>query len=150
MVSNATDSFDILGLRLDPMAPSFILQYSLLNALINSVIPVPLAGPMAVAAAALYGIVGGLLICNFTAVLGAYIGLVLTRTYCRPCIMRRLGRYTQQWQRLDAAIVAQEAQISLLIRVAPVSPTVMTNILLSLTSIKPWVRGRERHLGAVA
>ena len=42
------------------------------------------------------------------------------------------------WWALDAALTSQGAQIALLIRLAPVAPMVLTNILLSLTSISQF------------
>jgi len=119
----------------DPCDPFVLLWYSLVNIVVTSVIPVPLAGPLTVAAALLFGLPRGLILNLLTSVMGAFIGLTATRVVCRPCFMRCLGRHHKLWEALDQAILEQGWQIALLIRIAPVSPLVITNILLSLTSV---------------
>ena len=131
-------STTVFGFTFDPNDPAVIVQYSLANILITSVIPVPLAGPMTAIACLLFGLFGGMVVNTLTSVVGGYIGLLATRYACRPCFMRALGRYHKRWEALDAALTSQGAQIALLIRLAPVSPMVLTNILLSLTSISQW------------
>eukprot|EP00966_Prymnesium_polylepis_P101640 2353719-Prymnesium_polylepis.1 len=131
-MSNATT---VLGITFDPADRTVIVQYSLMNMFLCSVVPFPLAGGMVVVAALIWGVVGGLLINAVTSLLGAYISLVLTRAFFRPCFVRRLGRYKHKWEALDAALTAEGSQIALLIRVAPVAPFVLSNVMLSMTSI---------------
>lgn len=133
---NANMTF--LGLSLDPSDPWVIFEFSLINILVTSVVPVPIAGPVTAAGALLFGLVAGMALSVVTALIGAYIGLVATRTACRPCFMHLLGRYRKHWVAIDTALAEQGSQIALLIRVAPVAPMVLTNILLGLTSISTW------------
>ena len=128
----------VFGFSFDPNDPAVILEYSLANVLVTSLIPVPLAGPMTAVSALLFGLAMGMVINVLTSVVGAWIGLWATRHLCRPCFVRALGRHQKKWEALDAAITSQGFQIALLIRVAPVSPMVATNILLSLTSVSVW------------
>lgn len=137
MADNST-STTVFGVTFDPNDPAVIFEYSTANVLITSVIPIPLAGPMSAVATLLFGLLPGMIINTVTSVVGAWIGLWAVRHLCRPCFVRALGRYQKKWEALDAAITSQGYQIALLIRVAPVSPMVMTNILLSLTSINVW------------
>mmetsp|Transcript_19033 Transcript_19033/g.48726 ORF Transcript_19033/g.48726 Transcript_19033/m.48726 type:complete len:340 (-) Transcript_19033:186-1205(-) len=123
------------GLQFDPCDPLVVMWYSLANIVVTSVVPVPLAGPMTAVAAILFGLFLGMVINVLSSVVGAYIGLLCIRHLCRPCFMRALGRYHKHWLALDAALSEQGSQIALLIRIAPISPMVATNILLSLTSI---------------
>ena len=123
------------GLEFDPCDPFVLLWYSLVNIVITSVVPVPLAGPMTGVAAVLFGLPWGMTINTLTSVVGGYLGLLATRNLCRPCFIKCLGRRRKHWEALDAAILEQGWQIALLIRIAPVSPMVGTNILLSLTSV---------------
>ena len=123
------------GIHFDPCDPLVILWYSLANIVVTSVIPVPLAGPMTAVAAVLFGLFYGMVINVLTSTVGGYLGLLAVRYLCRPCFMRALGRYRKHWMALDAALLEQGSQIALLIRIAPISPMVATNILLSLTSI---------------
>jgi uncharacterized membrane protein YdjX (TVP38/TMEM64 family) len=134
-VTNSTDLTTVLGISFDPSSPAILLEYSIVNIVATSVIPVPVAGPLTAVAAALFGLVGGMAINVGTSVVGAWLGLLAVRHACRPCFMRMLGRYHEQWKALDAALTAQGYQVALLIRLAPVAPMVLTNILLSLTSL---------------
>ena len=136
--SNTTSSMSVLGITFDPSSPAVFVEYGLVNVVVNSVIPLPLAGTMTAIGALLFGLVGGMAFNTATAVVGAYISLLAVRSGCRPCLERRLGRYHSRYKALDAALTAQGAQIALLIRLAPVSPMVLTNIMLSLTSISTY------------
>ena len=133
------DTFDGLPsfLSLDRDAdPLFIfLEYNIINIIVCSVIPVPLAATMVAVGALIYGIPLGMLINTVSSTFGAWLGLVCARYVCRPCLMRMLGRYKRKWEALDDAIVQEGWQIALLIRLAPVSPLVLSNVLLAMTSI---------------
>lgn len=133
--ANESSLLEDVGLDFDPCDPLVLVWYSLVNVLVTSVIPVPLAGPMTGVAAVLFGLVPGMAINTVTSVVGGYLGLLAVRHGCRPCFVRALGRHRSKWEALDAAVLEQGWQISLLIRIAPVSPMVGTNILLSLTSV---------------
>ena len=135
-MSNATD-LTILGINFaEHRGVDGVLLYSALNFVVSSVIPVPLAAALVAVGALVWGIVWGLLLNVVSTSLGAWFGLCLTRGACRPVLMRALGRYRESWQALDSALSAEGWQIALLIRLAPVAPLVVSNILLSLTSIR--------------
>ena len=136
MASNNT--MTVLGFTFDPSDPAVIIEYSLANILANSLIPLPLAGSMTAIGTLLFGMLSGMVINTVTAVIGAEISLLFVRHACRPCLERRLGRFHAKYKALDAALTSQGAQIALLIRLAPVAPMVLTNILLSLTSISQF------------
>lgn len=122
-------------LWLEAEGPLAAAEYSLLNVLATSLVPLPLAASMVVLATLLFGLLRGLLLNSLTTLLGAWISLWLTRYACRPCLLRAVGRYQHKWQALDAAITKEGAQIALLVRLAPVAPFVLSSVLLSLTSI---------------
>ena len=126
----------VLGLSFDTDSPiTTFFEYNLLNVVFCSVLPFPLASSMVAAAVLLYGMVLGLLINTVSTVFGCWLSLIITRHMCQPRIMRLLGRYEAKWQALDFAIVEEGCQIALLIRLAPVAPLVLSNVLLSMTSI---------------
>ena len=125
----------ILGVTFNPSNPFVILEYSAINFVACSVVPVPMSGGLVAVGALLFGIVWGMIINTITATLGSYVCLLLTRSVCRGCFIRMLGRHAQRWQALDAALVADGPLLALLIRVTPLAPLVVTNTLLSLTSI---------------
>ena len=136
--ATADGSTTVLGFTFDPNNPAVILEYSGANILATSIIPVPLAGPMSAVGTLLFGLFPGLCVNVLTSVVGAWVSLVAVRFVCHPCFMQALGKYRTRWEALDAALTSQGAQIALLIRIAPVSPMVLTNFLLSLTSIDLW------------
>ena len=108
--------------------------YSVVNVAVSSVIPLPLAGPLIAISVLVFGWAGYAL--NLlTSTVGAYITLLLARSYCRPCFLRLLGQRAAKWRALDAAIVADGPMLALLIRCSPLFPLVVTNALLSLTSV---------------
>ena len=110
--------------------------YFLLNVVVCSVIPIPLAGPLIAAGALLFGIAAGMALNVSSSVVGAYVALLLTRSFCRPCMLGALGsKGKARWQALDAALTADGPVLALLIRLSPLSPMVLTNVLLSLTSL---------------
>ena len=122
----------VLGFTFDPDSPTVLLEYSVANIVGTSVVPIPIAGPLSAVAAVLFGLIRGMTINIATSVVGAWIGLFAVRYACRPCFERMLGRYYSRWRVLDTALTAQGSLIALLIRLAPISPMVLTNILLSL------------------
>ena len=135
-LANGTLDSGVLGLSFDPNLPitSFV-TYNLLNVIICAVLPIPLASSMVAVAVVLYGMVLGLLINTVSTVIGCWLSLIIVRHMCRPRVIRLLGRYEEKWQALDFAIVEEGFQIALLIRLAPVAPLVLSNVLLSMTSI---------------
>lgn len=135
MSNTTSDCTSVAGIEFCRNSPAVFIEYSVVNIVGTSIIPVPLAGPLAGVATLLFGLWIGLVVNVVTSTVGAWLGLLCVRHACRPCCMRMLGRYEKRWQALDAALTAQGWQIALLIRIAPISPMVMTNILLSLTSI---------------
>jgi len=139
---NATDwatPHVILGVDINSLPGSDAeraLVYFLLNVVVCSVIPIPLAGPLIAAGALLFGIAAGMALNVSSSVVGAYVALLLTRSFCRPCMLGALGsKGKARWQALDAALTADGPVLALLIRLSPLSPMVLTNVLLSLTSL---------------
>ncbi len=133
----AVNNTDVLGFSFSyDNLPLALLEYSVINTIATSVVPVPIAGALVAAATLLFGLLPGLALNVVTTVLGAYVGLLLTRSYARPCFIRCLGpKYEPRWRALDKAIAADGPMLALLLRLTPVAPTVITNILLSLTSL---------------
>jgi len=126
--------FDLTALPGGPLAVA--LEYSLINVIVCSVIPLPFAGPLVAAGALLFGLVRGMTLNVLSSVVAAYISLLLTRGICRPCLLRMIGaKGRARWEALDAAITSDGPMLALLIRLSPLSPMVITNILLSLTSL---------------
>ena len=115
-----------------------LLAYAAVNIVATSVIPVPVATTLVPLATILCGLLGGLVLNVGTTLVGAYLGLLLVRSRCRPGFERLLGPHHARWLALDRALSEHGAQIPLLIRCSPLSPVVITNVLLSLTSVSQF------------
>ncbi len=137
-MANATEPTSVLGFTFDPSDPLVVIEYCAATILVNSIIPVPLAATLVAIGTLLFGLISGLAINTAVSVVGAYLGLLATRSVCRPCFLKLLGRHQHKWKALDDALTAEGWTIALLVRLAPVSPMVVSNIVLSLTSISHW------------
>ena len=128
--------FAVLGVRVRRPGPvATVLLYAFLNILVTSVFPVPMATTLVPVATILFGIVPGMVLNVLTTCIGAYLGLLIVRCGCRPRFIRLLGRHQNRWVAIDEALRRDGWHIPLLLRCSPVSPVVLTNILLALTSI---------------
>jgi len=129
----------VLGFRFRrPGKVLTFLMYAFVNILATSVVLLPIATSLVPVACILFGFLGGMLVNVSTTCVGAYLGLVLARYACRPCFVRALGKHHGKWMAIDRAVATDGWQISLLIRCSPLSPLVITNILLALTSISQF------------
>jgi uncharacterized membrane protein YdjX (TVP38/TMEM64 family) len=136
---NSTAGIHVFGIDLTNLSGgplTMAVEYSLLNVVVCSVIPLPLAGPLVAAGALLFGLVRGMTLNVLSSVVAAYISLLLTRGFCRPFLLRMIGEKGRtRWEALDSAVTSDGPMLALLIRLSPLSPMVLTNILLSLTSL---------------
>jgi len=137
--TNSTAGLHVFGVDLANLSGGPLMmavEYSLINVVVCSVIPLPLAGPLVAAGTLLFGLVPGMALNMLSSVVAAYISLLLTRSICRPFLLRMIGeRGRARWQALDTAIISDGPMLALLIRISPLSPMVLTNVLLSLTSL---------------
>ncbi len=135
-MSNSTDGTAVFGLTFstDNLAAG-LLEYVAVNIVASSVIPIPVAGALVAVGVMLFGVWVGMVVNVLSATLGSYISLLLTRSCCRSYFQRLLGRHGDKWQALDHALVSDGPTLALLLRLTPLAPFVVTNILLSLTSI---------------
>ena len=118
----------IAGLSFDAHSPTSLLAYVATTVVVNSVFPLPLAGPLLTVAVVLYGVVPGFVLNLCAAVVGCCLTLVLTRSCLRPHFIRLLGEHAEVWHSLDGAIVEQGAMIPLLFRLTPAAPVVLANV----------------------
>ena len=136
LAGSSSPWFGVAGLRIRrPGKLACVIGYALANVLATSVIPLPLAGTLTGVGVVLFGLAGGLALNVLSAALGAYLGLLGTRHCCRPCFLRNLGKRAGMWRSLDAALAEHGWQIPLLVRCSPISPVVLTNVALALTSV---------------
>ena len=87
-----------------PRLVVLLLAYSAVNIVATSVIPLPVATTLVPLATILCGLLGGLVLNVGTSCVGAYLGLRLVRSRCRPGFERLLGPHHARWLALDRAL----------------------------------------------
>jgi len=122
------------GISFDTDAPETVALYALLTIVVNGFIPVPLASVMCALGVVLYGWFYGFILNLVASVTGCCLGLAVFRLF-RPFFLSMLGQHTETWSAIDKAIAKEGYKIPLLLRLTPVMPVVLTNAMLSLTSV---------------
>lgn len=126
------------GISWDSNNPTTVLSFSFGNMLIHSVLPIPLSGVFWIAAIVLYGPVVGFIFAMVTSAIGCSISFAIARSF-KPYFLECLGgEHAKVWRSMDGALARDGWKIPLLIRSTPASPAVLTNFMLSLTSIDFW------------
>lgn len=111
--------------------------YAFVNILGTSVMPIPIGVIMMVVAGVIWGQWLGLAIYIVTCATGAWITFIVTRCM-RTRIIALLGPHAATWRRLDAAITREGLWISLLWRVAPIAPFVLSSAMIAMTEISQF------------
>jgi uncharacterized membrane protein YdjX (TVP38/TMEM64 family) len=108
----------------------FFLSFILVTAL-----SLPLATGLTLFAGGLYGWAHGLLIVSFATSIGATLAMLLSRHVFAHAVQQR---WTQAMQRIDRGIQENGALYLFALRLTPVVPFFMVNLLMGLTSLRPW------------
>ncbi len=94
---------------------------------------IPGAAVMTVAAGALFGLLEGTLLVSFASTIGASLAFLVARFVLRDSLRRRYG---ERLKKLDAGIERDGAFYLFTLRLVPVFPFFLVNLLAGLTSIK--------------
>ncbi|MDQ3617298.1 MAG: FAD-dependent oxidoreductase [Pseudomonadota bacterium] len=94
---------------------------------------IPGAAVMTLAAGALFGLLQGLLIVSFASTLGASLAFLVARFVLRDSLR---ARYGERLKKIDAGIARDGAFYLFTLRLVPVFPFFLVNLLAGLTSIK--------------
>ncbi|PQO45842.1 TVP38/TMEM64 family protein [Blastopirellula marina] len=95
----------------------------------------------------LFGAVGGVAVVSFASTLGATIAFSLSRYLFRDAIQRR---YQKQLEKLNASVAAEGAYYLFTLRLIPVVPFFLINLLMGLTPIRLWTFWWVSQLGMLA
>ncbi len=106
----------------------FFVGYVLVVAL-----SVPGAAIMTLAAGALFGLLGGVIVVSFASTIGATLAFLVSRYLLRDSVQRRFG---SRLQALNNGIEKQGAYYLFTLRLVPVFPFFLINLLMGLTSIR--------------
>jgi uncharacterized membrane protein YdjX (TVP38/TMEM64 family) len=109
---------------------SFLACYVFLTAL-----SIPGALVLTLLAGAIFGVTKGTILVSFASCLGATIAFILSRYLFREAL---INKYRRRYDTLNANLKGQEKSYLFFIRMIPLSPFVVINVLMGLTKIKLW------------
>ncbi len=120
----------------------FFLIYVLVTAL-----SLPGAAILTLAAGALFGLVQGVLIASFASSIGATISFLTSRYLLRDTIKQR---FPERLDAIDEGVKKQGAFYLFTLRLVPLFPFFVINLLMGLTAIKTWTFYWVSQLGMLA
>lgn len=117
---------------LGPLAPAAFVAITV----IASCIPVAPMSAINLAAGSFFGIRLGTLLFVLSASVGAVVPALVVRGSLRPCIIRRMQKYEDQWQAINGAL-QKEGPITMvaLLRLSPGLPVSLASYMLGLTDV---------------
>jgi len=108
----------------------FFLLYVVVTAL-----SLPGAAILTLAAGALFGLVQGLLVASFASSIGATIAFLASRYLLRDTIKQR---FPERLAAIDAGVEKEGGFYLFTLRLVPIFPFFLINLLMGVTSIKTW------------
>ena len=123
------------------MAAYFVF-YVLLVAL-----SVPGATVLTLAGGALFGLITGLLLVSFASAIGALFAFLLSRYLLRDWVRHRFGK---RLEAVDSGMARDGAFYLFMLRLVPLFPFFLINVLMGLTKIRPWTFYWVSQVGMLA
>lgn len=125
---------DLLGEAVESNLLVSLVFFAVANTLATS-LSIPGATLFTLAAGFLFGPYVGTAVVNLSASLGAVVVFLLTRTLLGKTLQKK---YEPQLARFNASLETQGIWYLLALRLMPVFPFFLINILAGLTKVKPW------------
>ncbi len=120
----------------------FFLLYVIVTAL-----SLPGAAILTLASGALFGLVEGLLVASFASSIGATLAFLVSRYLLRDSIQQR---FPQRLAAIDAGVEKQGGFYLFTLRLVPVFPFFLINLLMAVTAIKAWTFYWVSQVGMLA
>lgn len=120
----------------------FFLLYVVVTAL-----SLPGAAILTLAAGALFGLVEGLLVASFASTIGATLAFLVSRYLLRDTIKQR---FPERLAAIDAGVEREGGFYLFTLRLVPVFPFFLINLLMGVTSIKSWTYYWVSQVGMLA
>ncbi|WP_394123630.1 FAD-dependent oxidoreductase [Psychrobacter nivimaris] len=120
----------------------FFLLYVVVTAL-----SLPGAAILTLAAGALFGLVQGLLVASFASSIGATIAFLASRYLLRDTIKQR---FPERLAAIDAGVEKEGGFYLFTLRLVPIFPFFLINLLMGVTSIKTWTYYWVSQIGMLA
>ncbi|MDC9501707.1 FAD-dependent oxidoreductase [Pseudoalteromonas sp. Angola-18] len=120
----------------------FFLLYVVVTAL-----SLPGAAILTLAAGALFGLVEGLLVASFASTVGATLAFLVSRYLLRDTIKQR---FPERLDAIDAGVEKEGGFYLFTLRLVPVFPFFLINLLMGVTAIKVWTFYWVSQIGMLA
>ncbi|TXD97855.1 pyridine nucleotide-disulfide oxidoreductase [Psychrobacter frigidicola] len=120
----------------------FFLLYVLVTAL-----SLPGAAILTLAAGALFGLVEGLLVASFASSIGATLAFLVSRYLLRDTIQQR---FPERLAAIDAGVKKEGSFYLFTLRLVPLFPFFLINLLMGVTAIKAWTFYWVSQIGMLA
>ena len=120
----------------------FFLLYVVVTAL-----SLPGAAILTLAAGALFGLVEGLLVASFASTVGATLAFLVSRYLLRDTIKQR---FPERLGAIDAGVEKEGGFYLFTLRLVPVFPFFLINLLMGVTAIKAWTFYWVSQIGMLA
>ncbi|MBH0007652.1 FAD-dependent oxidoreductase [Psychrobacter sp. SWN149] len=120
----------------------FFLLYVVVTAL-----SLPGAAILTLAAGALFGLVQGLLVASFASSIGATLAFLTSRYLLRDTIKQR---FPERLAAIDAGVEKEGGFYLFTLRLVPIFPFFLINLLMGVTAIKSWTYYWVSQIGMLA
>ncbi|WP_276754843.1 FAD-dependent oxidoreductase [Pseudoalteromonas marina] len=120
----------------------FFLLYVVVTAL-----SLPGAAILTLASGALFGLVEGLLVASFASTVGATLAFLVSRYLLRDTIKQR---FPERLDAIDAGVEKEGGFYLFTLRLVPVFPFFLINLLMGVTAIKSWTFYWVSQVGMLA
>ena len=107
----------------------------------------PGAAILTLAAGALFGLVQGLVIVSFASSVGATLAFLVSRFILRDTVR---NKFKEKLKKIDEGVEKQGAFYLFTLRLVPVFPFFLINLLMGLTSLKTWTFYWVSQVGMLA
>ncbi len=107
----------------------------------------PGAAILTLAAGALFGLVQGLVIVSFASSIGATLAFLVSRFIFRDTVR---NKFKEKLKKIDEGVEKQGAFYLFTLRLVPVFPFFLINLLMGLTSLKTWTFYWVSQVGMLA
>lgn len=107
---------------------------------------IPGATILTLAAGAIFGLVKGFLIVSFASTIGATLAFLITRYFLRELVEKK---FSSQFERINEGIKKEGALYLFTLRLIPLFPFFLVNMLMGLTQMRSWVFYLVSQLGMI-
>ena len=128
-------------------SPFLVISAYFMIYFLSAVFSIPGAAVLTMGSGALFGLFVGTAVASFASSLGALLAFWIVRFLAREAVQ---NRFSKQLASVNAGVEEDGAFYLFGIRLAPVFPFFLINILMALTPIRPWTFYWVSQLGMLA